>query len=72
MAPRPVLLSNALEDTWANPDGRLESFEWGWANGKRLGWFAQTCLWVSMQEPLRHAGRPVLPVPASHAPRLIP
>ncbi len=24
MAPRPVLLSNAVEDTWANPDGQLE------------------------------------------------
>jgi hypothetical protein len=24
MAPRPVLLSNAVEDTWANPDGQFE------------------------------------------------
>jgi hypothetical protein len=23
-APRPVLFSNAVEDTWANPDGQLE------------------------------------------------
>jgi hypothetical protein len=27
IAPRPVLLSNAAEDTWANPDGQFDMLE---------------------------------------------